>query len=64
MLADLDKATLANRESPARRIGVILSILFLTSVGTLATMTSVPAHGQGQADAQVAFTPLPSALGD
>lgn len=54
-------STLSNRESPARRIGVILSILFLASVGTVATFTSVPASSHTQDDAQVAITALPSA---
>ena len=50
----------ANRESPARRIGEILSILFLASLGTVATMTSAPARGHVQADAQIAVTAAPS----
>ena len=50
----------ANRESPARRIGEILSILFLASLGTVATMTSVPARGHAQTEAQIAVTAPPS----
>ena len=50
----------ANRESPARRIGEILSILYLASLGTVAAMTSVPARGHAQADAQIAVTAAPS----
>ena len=53
---DLGRVTLPNRESPSRRIGVILSVLFLTSLGTVATMTSARAGGQAQADAPVAIT--------
>ena len=45
-----------HRESPARRIGVILSILFLASVGTVATMMGTPAGAQGQTDAPAALT--------
>jgi hypothetical protein len=51
---DLDRGTLSSREHPTRRIGVILSILFLASVGTVATVTSA------RADAQIAVTALPS----
>jgi len=51
-------STLSSRESPSRRIGVMLSILFLASVGTAATFTSVPARGRAQTDA---ITVLPSA---
>ena len=53
---DLDRGTLSNREPPARRIGVILSILFLASLGTVATVTSARAGGQEQADARIAIT--------
>jgi hypothetical protein len=44
---------LSGRESPSRRIGVILSILFLTSVGTAATLTSARAGAHEQGDAQI-----------
>ena len=47
---------LANPESPSRRIGVILSILFLTSVGTAATLTSARAGAQEQGETQIAAT--------
>jgi hypothetical protein len=46
----------SSRESPSRRIGVILSILFLTSLGTVATVTSAHAGAQDQADTQSAAT--------
>jgi hypothetical protein len=51
---DLDRGTLANREPRARRIGEIISILFLVSLGTVATVTSA------RADAQFAVTAMPS----
>jgi hypothetical protein len=51
----------SSREPLSRRIGVILSILFLASLGTVATLTSAPAGAHEQADAQVAITTLPSA---
>jgi hypothetical protein len=60
-LFDLDRGALSNREPPARRIGVILSILFLTSLGTVATMTSARVGGHDQADARIGITALPSA---
>lgn len=45
---------LTHRESPARRVGVILSILFLASVGTVASMTSARADAQADAPTAVA----------
>lgn len=50
-----------NREPPARRIGVILSILFLASLGTVASMTSASAGAQDQSGARTAIAALPSA---
>jgi hypothetical protein len=50
-----------NREPPGRRIGVILSILFLASLGTVASMTSARAGGPEQADAPIAVAANPSA---
>ncbi|HEV7661409.1 MAG TPA: hypothetical protein VGO55_16340 [Allosphingosinicella sp.] len=61
LFADLDRITLSNREPPARRIGVILSILFLASLGTVATVTSARAGGHEQAGARIAITAQPSA---
>jgi hypothetical protein len=52
---NLDRSALSSRESPARRIGVILSILFLGSLGTVATVTSA------RADAQVTVATAPAA---
>ena len=51
---NLDRGNVSSRESPARRIGVILSILFLASLGTVATVTST------RADAQITVTAPPS----
>ena len=51
--ADLSRGTPSGRESRARRFGVILSILFLGSLGTAATMTSARAGDQKPADAPV-----------
>lgn len=58
---DLGRRTLPGREPRARRIGEILSILFLASVGTAATLTSARAGGHEQADARIAISALPSA---
>ena len=54
-------STLSHREHPARRIGVIVSILFLASLGTVASMTSARAGNPEQADAPTAVAALPSA---
>lgn len=59
--ADLNRGALSHREHPARRIGVIVSILFLALVGTVATFTSVPANSHAQADAQTTISTLSSA---
>jgi hypothetical protein len=58
---DLDRGTLSNRGPRARRIGEILSILFLASLGTVATLTSARAGAHEQADARIAVTAPPSA---
>jgi hypothetical protein len=58
---DLDRSIVSNREPRARRIGEILSILFLVSLGTVATVTSTRAGAHEQADAQVSATALSSA---
>jgi len=52
---DLDRGTLSKRGPRARRIGEILSILFLASLGTVATLTSA------RAGARIAVTAPPSA---
>jgi len=62
-LENLNRGTFSRRESPARRFGVILSILFLASLGTVATVTSAHAGGQEQTDAPiVTSTPYVTAL--
>jgi hypothetical protein len=53
-------STLSHREHPARRIGVIVSILFLASVGTVATLTSARADSHAQAGGPSAITTQPS----
>jgi hypothetical protein len=53
---DLDTGTLASPETASRRIGVIVSILFLTSLGTLATLTSARAGAHEQAEAPIAVS--------
>jgi hypothetical protein len=59
-LFSLVRGALPDRESAARRIGEILSILFLISLGTVATLTSMPTRGPGPADAHTAITAPPS----
>ena len=58
---DPGRGTLPRRESPSRRIGVILSILFLTSLGTVATVTGARSGGHEQAEAIIAISALPAA---
>ena len=58
---DLNRGALSRRETPARRIGEILSILFLVSLGTIATVTSTRAGAHEQADAGTTITALSSA---
>lgn len=52
---DLDRGIVSNREPRARRIGEILSILFLVSLGTVATVTSTRAGAHEQADVGTAI---------
>ena len=57
---DPGRGTRARREPRGRRIGEILSILFLASLGTIATLTSAQVGAHGPADAQIAITAPPS----
>ena len=59
--AGVDRVAFSNRETPARRIGVILSIVFLASVGAVASLTGTPAGAHAQADAGIDPTMLSSA---
>jgi len=55
-----DRQTIYYREPPARRLGVILSSLFLLSLATVASVTSIQA-GNGQQDsARVAIASMPT----
>lgn len=60
LFAGLARNTLSNREPPSRRIAVILSILFLASLGTVATLTHARADSHEQADARIAIPTLHS----
>lgn len=51
---DLDRVALPKRGRPSRRIGEIVSILFLVTLGTAATLTSARAGAQEQAGARIA----------
>ena len=53
---DLDGGSLSDRGPGARRIAEILSILFLVSLGTVATLTSARAGAHEQSDARIAIT--------
>ena len=53
---DLEGGTLSSREPRGRRIGEILAILFLVSVGTVATVTSTRADAQIPVTAQASAT--------
>jgi hypothetical protein len=57
---NLDRAALSVREPRARRIAEILSILFLVSLGTVATVTGTRAGAHEQGDARIANVPPPS----
>ncbi len=61
LFTDLNRGSHSRREPRARRIAEILSILFLVSLGTVATLTSARVGGLDNADAQIAITALPSA---
>ena len=52
---------LSRGESPARRIGAIVSFLFLVSLGTVATLVRVPAGGH-EADARIDIAALPTGM--
>ena len=58
---DLDRGALSSRQPRARRIGEILSILFLASLGTVATLVRVPAGGH-EADARIDIAALPTGM--
>ena len=49
LFADMPRHALSSREHPARRIGVIVSILFLTSLGPVASLTGARAVSHEQA---------------
>ncbi len=55
-------SALPRRDSPARRIGVIVSFLFLVSLGTVATLVRMPTAGaNGEARINIAALPAPAA---
>ena len=57
---NLDRGTLSIREPRARRVGEVLSILFLVSLGTVATVTGTRAGAHEQADTRIAIVTPPS----
>ncbi|MBV9883360.1 MAG: hypothetical protein JO276_10160 [Sphingomonadaceae bacterium] len=48
MFARFDRETIHHREPPARRLAVILSLLFLLSLAAVATVTTVRKNGEEQ----------------
>ena len=58
---EMEKGTVSGGEPCARRIGELLSILFLASLGTVAAVTGVRAEANSRADAPVVMTASPSA---
>ena len=58
---DLTRGAVSIREPKARRIGEVLSILFLVSLGTVATVTGTRAGAHEQADTRIAIVTPPSA---
>ena len=59
---DLERGAISRRKPQGRRIGEIVSILFLASLGTVATLTSARADSQEQAGARIVIPALPSAI--
>lgn len=57
---NLDERTVSIREPRARRIGEVLSIVFLVSLGTVAAVTGARAGAHEQADTRIAIVTPPS----
>jgi hypothetical protein len=55
-----DRRTIYYREPPARRLAVILSLIFLLSLSSVATLTSVRATGGEEDSAGVSMVDLPT----
>ena len=59
MFVKLDRNAIQYRDTPARRLAVILSILFLLSLSTVAAVTSIRAGNGEQDAARIPIAPLP-----
>ena len=59
MFGKLDRDVFYYREPPARRLGVILSTLFLLSLATIASVTTVRARNGDQDGGRVAVVASP-----
>jgi hypothetical protein len=55
-----DSQTIHGREQPARRLGVIVSIIFLLSLSSVATLTSVRAKAAEHDSTRASMIALPS----
>jgi hypothetical protein len=55
-----DRQAIHHREPPARRLGVIVSIIFLLSLSSVATLTSVRAKAAEQYPTRASMIALPS----
>ena len=56
----VDRQAVYYREPPARRLAEILSLIFLLSLSSVATLTSVRDKGSEQVSAGVSMIALPS----
>ena len=61
MLARLSREAIHHREPPARRLAVLLSTLFLLSLGAVATVTTVQARHGAEAAPRTAIADLSAA---
>jgi hypothetical protein len=61
MFGKFESEAVYYRERPARRLGVILSTLFLLSLAAVASITSMRASNRAQDGAPVASVALPAA---
>ena len=60
MSGKFDRKAIYYREQPARRLGVILSTLFLVSLATIASVTTVRARNGDQGGARVTIVAPPA----
>lgn len=61
VLARLSREAIHHREPPARRLAVLLSALFLLTLATVATFTTVQAQHEAEAAPRTTIAELPGA---